>query len=93
MAGSDQVYAKSTYDLNIWPVRGGARYTPVRDADLDGDRGGDGVDAVLMSNAFGLAMGDPGFETRFDLEPDGMINEQDMEKQAEHFGRIDCPCI
>jgi hypothetical protein len=80
---------KEQYGGSAWPVRGGIHGSPFRDADFDGDGDVDGVDLHILAAAFGSQRGDPNFDERADLIPDGIIDEADLRAFAQQLGRSD----
>ena len=73
------------------------RYVPddsvtVLESDIDQDGDVDGWDLLRLQAVYGLDEEDENFDPNCDFEPDGIIDDKDVEAWVSHFGRTDCPC-
>ncbi len=80
--------ASAGYDgtILLWDVSSRDALQPLA-ADFDGDGTVGFTDFLLFAAKFGLSWGDAGYDSRFDLDNDGEIRNQDWWIFLKSFGR------
>jgi len=87
-----KIYDASTNTLTAGPISTGLPpsdiiFVDVRAGDFDGDNDVDFDDFLAFAGAFGKQMGGDGYDSRYDLIPDGTVGFTDFPVFAEGFGK------
>ena len=87
-----KIYDRSSNTLTAGPISTGLppsdiAFVGVRRADFDGDNDVDFDDFLRFSEAFGKTTGSNGYDSSFDLNPNGAVDFNDFLLFAEGFGK------